>query len=63
MTDYGKGTVLGAATLLPATSATAVMLGNTLHPVVVTGFIVLNVLWFVMLTAHITRYIVNRRAK
>jgi hypothetical protein len=59
MTDYGKGAVPGA-TLLPATSA-GIMALSSMHPLVVAGFIVINVIWLALLVGHISRYLVNHK--
>jgi hypothetical protein len=59
MTDYGKGSVLGAS-LLPATSA-GIIAFNPMHPFIIAGFIVINVLWLVLLAGHISRYLINRK--
>jgi hypothetical protein len=63
MTDYGKGAVLAAATSLPATAAFGIALLDNIHPAIVTGFIIVNVIWFVLVVASISRYLVNRRDK
>lgn len=62
MTDYGKGAILGAA-VLPATSATGLLFADTLHPMVIAGFIVINVVWFILVVSYISRYIFNRKAQ
>lgn len=62
MTDYGKGAVLGA-TVLPATSASGLLFGGGLHPVIVAGFIVINFIWLVLVISYISRYIINHRAE
>ncbi len=59
MTDYGKGQVLGAA-VLPATSAAGAFFADLSNPIVLAGFIVLNVVWLVILAGQISRYLVNR---
>ncbi len=59
MTDYGKGQVLGAA-VLPATSAAGAFFADFSNPIVLAGFIVLNVVWLVILAGQISRYLVNR---
>jgi hypothetical protein len=59
MTDYGKGQVLGAS-VLPATSAAGAFFADLSNPVVLTGFIVLNVLWLVLLAGQISRFLSNR---
>lgn len=61
MTDYGKGSVLGAAAFLPATSGLAIALINNLDQWVLVGFVLLNVVWFVFMAAHISRFIFNRK--
>lgn len=61
MTDYGKGQVLGAvAVALPATSAAGAFLLDLSNPVVLTAFVILNVLWLVLLAGYISRFLVNR---
>jgi hypothetical protein len=62
MTDYGKGAILGATTL-PATSALGIALVDKLHPVMVVAFFAINLLMFVILISHISRFFVNNRAK
>ena len=59
MTDYGKGQVLGAS-ILPATSAFGLVFADMTNPAVLGGFIVLNILWLVLLTGQISRFLVNR---
>lgn len=59
MTDYGKGQVLGAAAL-PATSAAGAVLADLSNPFILTGFIVLNVLWLVFLAGQISRFFANK---
>jgi hypothetical protein len=60
MTDYGKGAVLGAAAVLPATSAVELAMTNSVNPAIVDGFLAINFIWLLVLTAHISRYFVNR---
>lgn len=60
MTDYGKG-VLTTATVLPATSAAGLFLADKVHPFIAAGFLVVNASMLLMLVAHISRYIVNRK--
>lgn len=59
MTDYGKGQVLGAA-VLPATSAIGILFADISNPIVLGGFIALNVLWLLLLVGQISRFLVNR---
>lgn len=61
MTDYGKGGILGTATVLPATSAAGFMLADKVHPLIAAGFVVVNVVMLVMLVAQISRYVQNRK--
>jgi hypothetical protein len=63
MTDYGKGSILGAATVLPATSALGIAVADKLHPAVLVAFLVINVVMFIILASHISRYFVNKNAK
>lgn len=64
MTDYGKGAVLGAAAfLLPATSSVEFYFADRIHPYILMGFFAINILWLVILTAHISRYFFNSNNK
>lgn len=63
MTDYGKGTILGTATVLPATSAFGIAMADKLHPAVLVAFLIINVIMFVILASHISRYFFNRNLK
>lgn len=60
MSDYGKGSVLTAATVLPATSA-GLLFADKVHPLIVVGFMAVNALMLVLLVAHISRYLINRK--
>jgi hypothetical protein len=62
MTEYGKGGIIGVATALPATSAAGFMLADKVHPLIAAGFLVVNAVMFIMLVAHISRYLQNRNA-
>lgn len=62
MTDYGKGSILGTATVLPATSALGIAVADKLHPAVLIGFIVINTIMFIILVSHISRYFFNKNA-
>lgn len=59
MNDYGKG-IVQSATILPATSATGILLSGSVHPIVIAGFLIINAVWFLILIAHISRYFINR---
>lgn len=61
-TDYGKGQVLGAATMLPATSAAGVFLLNGAHPAVVIGFMVVGAIALISTSAYMVRFMANRNA-
>lgn len=61
MTDYGRGGVLGAASVLPATSAAGLILTNNAHPLVVAGLLVVSALSFIVLLGSITRFLFNKR--
>ena len=61
MTDYGKGGIIGVATVLPATSAAGFMLADKVHPIIAADFLVVNATMLVMLVAHISRYLQNRK--
>ena len=63
MTDYGKGTILGTATVLPATSALSIAMVDKLHPAILVAFLIINVIMFVILSSHISRYFFNRNTK
>jgi hypothetical protein len=60
MTDYGKGTILGTATVLPATSALGIAVADKLHPVVLIAFLIINAIMFIILASHISRYFFNK---
>lgn len=59
MTEYGRGSVLGAATVLPFTAG--VLLVNVVHPLIVIGFIAISVISLMILISYIGRYLINRK--
>ncbi len=61
MSENSVGQVLGAATVLPATSAIIYALVNRAHPLVLVGFLMLNIFALTVLVARLTRYFVNRK--
>jgi hypothetical protein len=62
VTDYGKGGILGAATVLPTTSALSLFVVGHSDPIVVAGFAVLSFASFVILASFVCRYVINSRA-
>ncbi|HOV29741.1 MAG TPA: hypothetical protein PLD77_01545 [Candidatus Dojkabacteria bacterium] len=60
MTDYGKGSVLGAATTLPTTSAGVLLLSNGIHPMIVLGFIIISSISTLITISYLFRYLKNR---
>lgn len=62
MSDYGRGSVLGTVTTLPATSAVGLMLAGNVHPAITAGFVVVMSLSLVVLVASVSRYLINRKA-
>lgn len=60
MTDYGRGSVLGAATTLPATSAGVLLLSNGAHPAIVLGFIIISLISTIITISYLFRYLKNR---
>jgi hypothetical protein len=63
MTDYGKGINIAGAAVLPTTSAAGIFFADKLNPVIITGFIILNAVWLVILAGQISRFLYNRSAK
>ena len=61
MTDYGRGGVLSAATILPATSAATFLLVEKASPVIIYGLIAVNMISLLYLVAAILRYAINRK--
>lgn len=59
MTEYGRGSVLGAATVLPFTAG--VLLMDVVHPLIVIGFIAISVISLIILVSYIGRYLINRK--
>ncbi|RJR28807.1 hypothetical protein C4564_04500 [Candidatus Microgenomates bacterium] len=59
MTDYGRGGVLGAASLLPATSAADILLVGNANTAIVAGLLVVTTISFLVTTAYICRYLFN----
>lgn len=63
MTDYGRGGVLGAATILPATSAAGVYLLDKSQTWIIAGFIAVSFASLTLLAGYLCRFIFNRRIK
>lgn len=61
MTDYGRGGVLSAATVLPATSGVAYVLAEKVHPVIIYGLIAVSVVSLLYLVGSVSRYLANRK--
>ena len=61
MSDYTKGSILSAATALPATTATGMMLTNSSHTWVVWALIAVSAISFLVTSTTIVRYMINRR--
>jgi hypothetical protein len=60
MDDYGRGGVLGTATVLPATSATVLWFGSRTNEYVIYGLLALSMLSFLVSLATISRFLRNR---
>lgn len=61
MTDYGKGSVLGAATVLPSTTAAGFILAGKVDSLIIAGLFTISALSLVMLVGYISRYAFNRK--
>ena len=61
MTDYGKGSVLSAASVLPATGAMAYVLSERVNPAIIYGLIAVSVVSLVYLVGSVSRYLANRK--
>jgi len=61
MFDYGRSSVLGAATVLPATSAAGIYLMNISNPYVIASLVALNVVALIITGGMVTRYLINRK--
>ena len=59
MNSYGS--VLSAATVLPATSAATFLFAEKVHPVVLFGLMAVNAISLIYLMAAVTRYLINRK--
>lgn len=59
MSDYGKGNILGAATVLPATSALGLLLRDNIHPVILVGLFVISLTCLIMVLTQSCRYLIN----
>ena len=62
MTDYGRGGVLGAATVLPATSAAGLLIANNANPIIVGGMLVVCFASLLVSISYVSRFLINRRA-
>ncbi len=60
MTDYGRGGVMGAATVLPATTAATFLLAEKAHPLIVYGLLAISIVSLVYLIASAIRFLANR---
>ncbi|HVZ58817.1 MAG TPA: hypothetical protein VG935_03645 [Patescibacteria group bacterium] len=63
MTDYGKGAILGAANILPATTGAGLLLLNNTSPVIVAGLFLVSLVSLVVLVGTISRFIINSLRK
>jgi hypothetical protein len=61
VTECSNGEVLGAATILPATSALTAFMFNKVHPLIVAGFVLANVIAMAVLLSRLARYFINRK--
>lgn len=61
MPDYGKSEVLGTATVLPATSASAYLILNHANKLIIAGFVVISSISIVIAISTLSRYLINRR--
>ncbi|MFC1727364.1 hypothetical protein ACFL0Y_02470 [Patescibacteria group bacterium] len=61
MSENCVGEVLGAATVLPATTAVSIFLANKAHPSIVAGFVLVNFLVLTVLLTRVTRYFINKK--
>ncbi|HMS22677.1 MAG TPA: hypothetical protein PKA38_02825 [Candidatus Levybacteria bacterium] len=59
MTDYGRGSVLGAATSLPATTAGGILLANNADPILVGALFTVSFVSLIVLMGSITRFLIN----
>lgn len=62
MSDYGKGSILGTATTLPATSALGLVYADQLPSILLISFIVISSLSFIITFGLINRYLANLKA-
>jgi hypothetical protein len=63
MNDYGKGSVLGAVSILPVTAASAMLFFHQSNPLIVGALFGISLISLGLLLGHISRYISNRRLK
>lgn len=61
MSDYGKGATLAAATVLPATTATGLMLVGNANSVIVLGLVVVSLASLIMTVGMVSRYVINKK--
>lgn len=61
MSNYTQGTVLGAATMLPATTAAGLMMLNRANTLVITALLAVTLLNLLLSGAMIARYFQNRK--
>lgn len=59
MTDYGKGGILSAASVLPATSGIGLFLTNNAHPFAVIGLFMISIISILVSVSAMFRYIRN----
>lgn len=59
MTDYGRGGILGAASVLPATSGIGLLLLSNANPYIVFGLFLISTVSLVVLVGSISRFIIN----
>jgi len=62
MNTYDRGSVLGAATVLPATAAGGMMLFDQGSPLVIAGLFAISLVSLGLLLGHISRYFINRQS-
>ncbi len=60
MTDYGRGGVLGAATVLPATSAVGLLFASHTYPLIILGFVIISLASLMVLSFYFFRYLAKR---
>lgn len=59
-TDYGKGSILGAASMLPATSAASFFMYNHTHPAIIVAFVAVSIFSLIVVQSYLIRYLINK---